>query len=235
MIARYDISAILDLTPQQTMPPGRPEKYNMRHGEVVLRDPSKITGVVIHQTACVFGVSPDQVRRAGGDPVLAKHRRALNIAAHVTAFNTGKAVYANPLDWYVYHGNGFNAYCHGLEIEGLFCGIKGRTNTAAGDPKDVTVLTRATIDAARLGLTFLVDRGRAAGSPIEWVYAHRQSSATRRSDPGQEIWEEVVLKYAVPVLGLRVNNDLVLPASNKKNGPGYPIPREWDPSATARY
>lgn len=235
MIARYDISSVLDLTPQQTMPPGRPEKYNMRGKKVVERDPKLVTGVVLHQTACEFGVSDNQIKAAGGDPVLAKHRRALNIAAHVTAFMTGKAVYANPLPWYVYHGNGFNGYTYGLEIEGLYCGLRGNLRTVAGDPKDVSVLTRLTIDAARIGLTFLVDRGRALGSPIEWVYAHRQSSSTRRSDPGQEIWEEVVLKYAVPVLGLRVNNDLVLPASNPKNGPGYPIPKEWDPSASAKY
>jgi hypothetical protein len=231
----YDTSSVLDLTPQQTMPPGRPEKYNMRGRKVVLRDPKNVTGVVIHQTACVFGVSNNQVKLAGGDPVLAKHRRALNIGAHVTAFMTGKAVYANPLDWYVYHGNGFNAFCDGLEIEGLYCGLKGRQSTAAGDPKKITMLTRATIDAARTGLTFIVERRRAMGSPMEWVYAHRQSSASRRSDPGEEIWYEVVLNYAVPVLGLRVNNSLVLPASNRRNGPGYPIPKEWDASATARY
>lgn len=232
---RYDISGVIDLTTQQTMPPGRPEKYMMRGKQVVVRDPTKVTGIVVHQTACEFGVSKRQIEEAGGDPVLAKHRRALNIAAHVTAFMTGKAVYANQLPWYVYHGNGFNAYTYGLEIEGLYCGLKGNLRTVAGDPKDVTKLTRATIDAARTGITFLYERGRMLGSPLEWVYAHRQSSSTRRSDPGQEIWEEVVLKYAVPVLGLKVNNDLVLPASNPKNGPGYPIPREWDPSATARY
>lgn len=232
---RYDISSVLDLTAQQTEPPERPEKYKMQGKKVVRRDLSKVTGIVVHQTACEFGVSAPQIKRAGGDKVLAKHRRALNIAAHVTAFMTGKAVYANPLDWFVYHGNGFNSYTFGLEIEGLYPGLKGNLRTIAGDPSKATQLTRATIEAAKIGLTFLVDRGRAAGAPVEWVYAHRQSSSTRRSDPGQEIWEEVVLGYAVPVLGLKVNNSLVLPVSNPKNGPGYPIPREWDPKASARY
>lgn len=232
---RYDISNVLDLTPFQSEPPERPEKYKMQGKKVVRRDLSKVTGIVVHQTACEFGVSEAQIKRAGGDKVLAKHRRALNIAGHVTAFMTGRAVYANPLDWFVYHGNGFNSYTYGLEIEGLYPGLKGNLRTVAGDPKDVTQLTRATIDAARTGITFLYERGRQAGSPLEWVYAHRQSSASRRSDPSQEIWEEVVLGYAVPVLGLKVNNDLVLPASNPKNGPGYPIPRSWDPKATAKY
>lgn len=235
MIARYDISSVLDLTGQQTEPPGRPEKYK-RHGKKVVRhDLTKMTGIVVHQTACEFGVSPNQIRAAGGDRVLAKHRRALNIAAHVTAFMTGTAVYANPLDWYVYHGNGFNGFCYGLEIEGLYPGLKGNTKTLAGDPKSVTTLTKTTIEAARIGITFLYEHGRQLGSPLEWVYAHRQSSSTRRSDPGEELWYEVVLNYAVPVLGLKVNNNLFLPASNPKHGPGRPIPREWDPAASARF
>lgn len=232
----YDLSQVINLTAEQTNPPARREKYKLKGGRVLVRDPKKITGIVIHQTACVFGVSDRQVKAAGGDPVLAKHRRAMNIGAHVTAFMTGKAVYAHDLLWYVYSSNGFNPYTYALEIEGLYCGLKGVLSTAAGDPRDVTVLTKATIEAARLGLTFIYELGRRLGSPLEWAYAHRQSSPTRRSDPGEEIWEAVVIDYAVPVLGLKVNNSLVLPPSNPKHKTGgYPIPKQWDPSATAKY
>lgn len=232
---QYDISNVLDLTGEQTNPPARPEKYKIKGGKVVVRDPKTIRGIVIHQTACMFGASEKAVLAAKGNKILARHRRALNVAAHVTAFTTGRAVYANPLPWYVYHGNGFNPYTYGLEIEGLYCGVEGDPRTVAGKTKDAIQLTALTIDAARTALTFIYAEGLKLGSPLEWVYAHRQSSSTRRSDPGQEIWQTVVLDYAVKVLGLKVNNDLVLSSSNKKDGPGLPIPMEWDPGAKARY
>ena len=58
--------------------------------------------------------------------------------------------------------------------------------------------------------------------PIEFIWAHRQSSASRRSDPGQSLWQEVVLAYAVPVLGLKTQPARIW-------GDGRPIPVEWQP------
>jgi hypothetical protein len=64
--------------------------------------------------------------------------------------------------------------------------------------------------------------------PIEYLYAHRQSSGQKPSDPGYEIWQQVVLEYGVSVLGLKTKNEYVV-------GDGKPIPKDWDENSKARY
>ena len=76
---------------------------------VVSRDMTKVTGGVIHQTACYFGPVKEPVLR---------HRRALRVACHALAFTDGCVAIPNPLDCYVHHAQAFNAYTLGLEIEG---------------------------------------------------------------------------------------------------------------------
>jgi hypothetical protein len=228
---RLDTSAVLDLTHEQQNPPRVQGKHQLARGKVVLRDMSKVTGVTVHQTAVEFGVGPQQIAAAGGDRNLALARRALNVACHAMAFRNGMVVYANPLPWYVWHGNGFNPEDLGLEIDGLYPGLKNNPATAWRS-KGISRVTPEIIKAAQIAITFLVEKGRAMGAPIEKVHAHRQSSPTRRSDPGQELWEEVVLKYAVPVLGLKMEPARVLTVRDKTTGekkPGRPIPLEWDP------
>ena len=90
-----------------------------------------------------------------------------------------------------------------------------------------TPTTPAILDGFRAGIARLVAMGRAEGMPIEFVHAHRQSSASRRSDPGERLWREVVL-YMAPELGLRCEPALAL-------RDGRPIPREWDPMQRAPY
>jgi len=183
---------------------------------VAVRKPQSIDGIVVHQTATAFGTTPNQVQAAGGDRVLAKHRRALGVAAHMTAFDTGFAVLAHPLLWYVYHGNALNARSLGLEIEGSFPGEVG-----AGPEKLVGPL----LQAAKDGLAYLVLEGRRAGMPIRFIWAHRQSSQTRPNDPGEEIWRKIVLNYAERELGLISQPDLVMGGKSipdvwKKSGGG---------------
>jgi hypothetical protein len=175
-----------------------------------------------------------KVRGSKGEAVSGKHMRALNVASNITVFTTGVAVVANPLDYYVYHGNGFNLTDYSIEVEGTYPGIKGDKSTMAGSATMMS-LSQVTLDAIKEALSFLYEEGRKAGSPLEWINAHRQSSDSRRSDPGEEIWKEAVLGYAVPHLRLKVRNDLILPASNPKNGPGRPIPTAWDPASSNRY
>jgi hypothetical protein len=64
--------------------------------------------------------------------------------------------------------------------------------------------------------------------PIEYIHAHRQSSGTRRSDPGEELWQKVVLEFAVPVLGLKTEPSRVLKD-------GRPIPESWDLDGSGAY
>lgn len=200
-----------------------------RDGRPVVRDTSQVTGITIHQTAAPYGVADYQVRAAGGDRQLALARRSLRVACHVMAYREGFIAWANELTHYVYHGNGFNAFELGIEVDGRFPGVKGG-KTWNGRP--ATEVTDKLVHAARAGIELLTIEGRKAGMPIEYIHAHRQSSATRRDDPGEELWQRVVLNFAVPVLGL-----ITEPARTLKgrNGGGRPIPKEWDVSGVGYY
>jgi hypothetical protein len=216
-------------------------KVRVRGGRVVVRDPATITGVVVHQMAAPFGVSTRQLRLAGGVRELALARRALGIACHGAAFlpqspgQPGPIVLSAPCTWYVNHGNGLNATTIGYEIDGRHPGVDDDPDTAplredirstwGGPPSEIGTVGIAT---AREGLRWLVETARAEGCPIEWVYAHRQSSATRRSDPGERLWRAVVLEWAVPRLGLRT-----APADTW--GDGRPVPLAWDPAGVGAY
>lgn len=222
---------ILDTAAAQPDPPPRLE----RNGEVryrtappkrrvMERDPLSVHGICIHQTACVFGPAGDVARR---------HDRAHDVPIHALAFRDGVLALPYPLRWYLFHGNGWNARSLGLEIEGRYEGVESSgVHPDVRSLPDVTashdILDDLTITTARRGVYELVTRGRALGMPIRYVWAHRQSSGTRRADPGSAIWKHVVLDYAVAVLGLEAQPDVVL-------GEGRPIPREWDPAASAPY
>lgn len=206
---------VVNLTHEQPNPPRNdPPEHKIVRGKkpeldrVFNRPVNTIDGIVIHQTGSPFGVTAAAIKASKGDAVLAKHRRALGIAAHMTAFDTGYAVLAHPLEWYVYHGNGLNARSLGLEVEGLYPGKMTKP-----------LLTDKLLQAACDGLTYLVKQGRAAGMPIKFIWAHRQSSLTRPNDPGEEIWRKVVLDFAIGNLGLAPQSDYV-------NG-GETIPAHW--------
>lgn len=227
---------MLDITHLQTEPPDRPEHFYVENGHVRRRDIRTIRRIVVHQTACDFGVGASLLKAAGGDAKKAELLRAKNVAAHVTAFMQGEFVYAIPVDWVVKHGNGFNIDSVGLEVEGLYPGLTNVPSTIPGKHSAVTPLTDSTIHAAREAVKFLVEKVAQLGGRITHINAHRQASTTRRADPGEGVWKAVVVDYARPVLGLKTDVDLVVPpTSARQKKLGYPIPREWDPSATARY
>jgi len=216
---------LYDLRSEQTDPPKVPHKFRIIRNRVARRDPKTVTGITIHQTATDFSVAQFQINEAGGDRELALARRALNVACHVMSFRNGMVVWANPLDWYVYHGNGFNSTDLGIEIEGNYPGLIGGVTW---NKKTPTILTQTSISAAKAGLKLLLEEGRKAGMPIRYINAHRQSSGTRRADPGEEIWKKIVLEYAVPVLKLQTRPALFV-------GKGKPVPVEWDPDGVGSY
>lgn len=205
--------------------PSRP-KIKMAGKRPVVRYMPNVTGVTIHQTAIVYGVSAAQLRAAGGDRRLALARRALNVACHALAFRDGFFVASTPLSWYVQHGNGLNATTLGLEIDGLYSGLcddprttprrEDLETTWGGEPCE---LTPAIVEAGRSALRWLVIEGRREGMPIGQIWAHRQSSAARRSDPGEELWQSVAEPVAAE-LGLRIDYAATL-------GSGRPIPVQW--------
>jgi len=202
------------------------KKFKRRSGGgPVVRDPSHVTGITIHQTAVPYGVKEYQIHAAGGDEELALARRSLQVACHVMAFRGGFIAVPNDLRWYVYHGNGFNSFELGIEIDGRYPGVIGG-KTWNGKP--ASKVTEDLVRAACAGIEFLVIEGRKMGMPIEYIHAHRQSSATRRDDPGEELWKDVVLDFCVPVLGLKTE-----PARTLKDG--RPVPTEWDSNGVGSY
>lgn len=200
-------------------------KFKRRAHRPVVRDPAQVLGITIHQTAAKFGTAPYQVHAANGDAELALARRSLRVACHVMAFHDGFIAWPNPLEWYVYHGNGFNSFELGLEIDGNYPGVKGGRTWNNKTPTEVTA---DVVGAACAAIELMVIEGRKLRMPIEFIHAHRQSSATRRSDPGEELWRRVVLDYAVPVLGLKTEQGRTL-------GKGRPIPKDWDPNGVGGY
>jgi hypothetical protein len=134
-----------------------------------------------------------------------------------------------PLTWYAYHGHGFNPYSLGLEMEALLPGLRGK---ATWNKKPATPITPEFIAACRNATGYLYEEGRRAGMPIEFAWAHRQSTA-KPSDPGQELWEAVVIDFAMKELGLKPQYDLVL--TSRTGARGQTIPIEWDPHGVGHY
>lgn len=220
---------VLDLRDQQPNPPPKysgKTKHKIVRKSVVVRDPKTVDSITIHQTACTFGKGKYPTR----------HHRAIEVACHALAFRDGVVALPNPLPWYVYHGNGFNARSLGLEIEGSYAGERDNPNTPKredleshwGDDSKITLLDDLTIETARTALEVLLAEAAKWGADIKYILAHRQSSGSRKSDPGYEIWEEVVIHYAVKRLGLKTQPHYTV-------DDGRPIPLVWDPSGKGKY
>jgi hypothetical protein len=218
---------------QEPIPSSVYRKFKMRAGKVVKRPPSVVDGITLHQTGVLYSVNDRQIAAANGDERLALATRAKKIAAHAVSFD-GFFTKTYPLSFYVYHGNGLNRRTLGLEVDGLYPGLLDKPDTIELEhltslwKGTATTLTDRRVESARAALRYLVDEGRKLGMPIRFLYAHRQASATRRSDPGEEIWRRVVTQYAVPDLGLEVR-----PAFT--TGTGRVIPEDWSSEGDGPY
>lgn len=210
----------IDLRSLQPDPPSDERRYKLkRNGKVYKRDIKKITGVCLHQTSILYGISKRQTNEAGGNQHLALHNRGLKVACHGVVFGgegadieCGHALLVNPLRWYVWQADTMNSISLGLEIEGDYPGLMRSRNERVLDH---------IIKAAREALKALVNEARKEGAPIKYIWAHRQSSAMRRDDPGEEIWRRVALEYGVAVLGLETQ-------PGRTWGNGKTIPKIWD-------
>lgn len=212
-----------DLTAMQPHQAPNAARHN---GGTLRRDPKTITGLVVHQTAITYGVARYQVDAADGDVDEAQRRRALNVRAHTVAFREGWVVHAHHILSHVYHATVANECSVGLEIEGLYPGLRDIPETAPQEDelttwgkREADELDERTIVTARVALTSLVERALEAGAPLEYVWAHRQVSRNRRADPGEGIWREVV-EVMAPKLGLQLDYD-------RTWKDGRPIPRAW--------
>jgi hypothetical protein len=213
--------------------PIRPVKgYAIKGGRVVLRDPTKIIGITLHQTACEFGLAAYQIKAARGDRRLAQARRALAVPAHVVSFEE-QFVTPCPLLALAYHGHGLNNFTYGEEIEGLYFGVAGDLKTLwTGKLDRATEWTPKRRDTARAALYYIYTNGRRLGSPLEYLFAHRQSTA-KPSDPGQQVWEDIAIDFGEKELGLKPKLEYTL--VDRHGRKGRPIPREWDPRSPVKY
>jgi len=214
--------------------PGGKRKARLRApGVPVLRNPGDVDTIVVHQTAVEFGVSRRAIDASGGDATLALARRALDVACHAMAFRAGFFVAAHDLPVYVNHGNRYNAKSLGVEIDGRYAGLEDDPSTAAREDLRTTwggkptALAQTTVDTACAAIRWLVEEGRKIGMPISKIVSHRQSSDMRRSDPGQAIWQRVVLPIAREL-------DLEVVRSSPWRE-GRPVPVQWDPDGIGNY
>ena len=179
---------------------------------VVARKVSAVDAVCLHQTACMLGERPGRWDSTG---------------AHLGILLSGAIVWLHDWTKRVAHGNSFNASSVGIEVDGLFAGVAGDLSTVWDNPatparEQPQSPTDAQIAALHTAIRWICDDLEAMGGKLKRIVAHRQSSPSRRNDPGSEIWQGAALPL-IEELGLT------------DGGPGYtsgglPIPEAWDPS-----
>jgi hypothetical protein len=170
-----------------------------------------VRGWTLHQTAAVLG----DLREDRWDTV----------GAHRGVTAAGQRYLLHDLGRVVYHGNGWNALTGGIEIDGLFAGVEGDRSTVwkNGPESHLTDLQTQAVMWTIVDGYIEVAEG---GGGMTALVAHRQSSATRRNDPGGEIWRRIALVMQ-RLLELRDGGQV---DHRFKIGGGSPIPEAWNPA-----
>jgi peptidoglycan hydrolase-like protein with peptidoglycan-binding domain len=184
-----------------------------------------IVGVTLHQTACVLGEKPG---------------RWDNVACHVGITRGGKVLWVNDFEKIVWHGHGFNRRTIGIEIDGHFAGLEPFNEETGewepdlstywrpkGSKREPVSITEAQIKACKEVLRWLNRVVEEAGGDFKYCVAHRQSSGSRRGDPGEKTWKLVALPMMEELDLTEGGEGYFILDKNKK--PGFPISKEWDP------
>lgn len=172
----------------------------------------EVTGICLHQTACLLGERPERWRSVG---------------CHVGVTRGGQVNWLHEFNKIVWHGNGFNNRTVGIECDGLYAGIQGDPRTVWDDPttpakESGMELTPELIGALKETVRWIVSEVSKAGGEVKFLLAHRQSSVNRRNDPGSALWQ----------VALELMEELNLSDGGPgfKTGNGYLIPESWDPA-----
>jgi len=177
---------------------------------------AQIFGVVFHQTGCYLGENPERWAR---------------VNCHYGLTREGKVIKVNPETYFIWHAQGLSKYNIGIEVDGHYAGIEGNPNTVWKDGPSICNLSAGQI----MGLELLKDHLKAQFllNAAEWknIFAHRQSSEDRRSDPGSEIWQ-VALSWAKD---LNLDRDKFDGGCTYKKGTGSTIPKAWDIQRAGKY
>jgi hypothetical protein len=169
---------------------------------------SQINSIVLHQTACVL-------------PTLASWRPVpIHIGIPRSSGNVGKIFQLHPLTTYLYHANSLNSQSIGIEIEGNFPGLVADKSTHWAKGGGPHVLGAEQIQAARQSIDWIMSEAATAGGKITYMLAHRQSSKSRRGDPGDVIWKEVGI-WAMDTYKLSDGG------GGFSVGDGYRLPDQW--------
>ena len=185
-----------------------------------------IKGITLHQTACNMSDKP---------------MRYKNMAAHIAVTQCGNVVLVNPLEWVMYHGNSFNSKDVGIEINGHFAGkedydeateewtpnLKYYWKPRSKPNRKPMSVTDAQVQGTLSTIKWIMDEVAKRGGKVEYIHAHRQSSRTKTSDPGEKIWKLIAME-AKSRWGLEDGGP-------KFTSGGHAIPKDWDPSYTAKY
>jgi N-acetyl-anhydromuramyl-L-alanine amidase AmpD len=173
---------------------------------------TQITGMTLHQTACLLGERP---------------QRWGTVVAHLGVTRAGQVLWMHDFEKVVWHGNGFNSFTIGIEMDGTYAGIEGEDRTfwrPADEPdRKPQAPTLELVEGAKATVRWICHEVARHGGRIQRLLAHRQSSSARQCDPGSALWQQV----AMPL-----HKELGL----DDGGPGYtvgtgcPIPEKWDPS-----
>jgi hypothetical protein len=174
-----------------------------------VRDPARVSVLLIHQTAVLGGfgaterqidATPDHLPRYEREQVARQIRYRKTPYHGVYDPQASVSIVQWPVWAYMWHGNGGNGDSVGWAYDGKI----------PGDDLDV--------DAAREALRHMIDAARRQGAKLARVESHRQHSAARGGDPGAEIWRGVVLPVAAECgLGL----------STRVTGSGQANPAAW--------
>lgn len=170
----------------------------------------QITGITMHQTACDFGRE--------------KPQRWDTLHAHIGASREGSVFWIYDFEQIVWHGNELNNSTVGLECEGNYAGVAGDRSTVwqPGGGELVTPTTQL-VRASQEAIRWICQVVAQHGGQVRNLYAHRQTAASRRADPGAELWQQV----ALPMLEeLRLSDG----GSTFKIDNGRPIPEQWNPA-----
>lgn len=185
---------------------GRRRRYRVVEGEVIKRPRESIDTIVLHQAACLFGKDHES--------------RALRVPADMLIYRDQRIVLPKPLTWYANHANRYNARSLGIEVEGVYLGAP------RSKERRRTPVTAELLEAIEYGIPLLVELALNEGIVLKHYRAHRQSSRTRRGDPGYELWP--TMARACESAGLTCD-------MSETVGSGRPIPAVWDERAHAQY
>jgi N-acetyl-anhydromuramyl-L-alanine amidase AmpD len=207
------------LQPVATSPP--PGTHDRRkfaaqshHGYATSRRSLKsVSGVCLHQTGCHMGERPARYDGTG---------------AHVVVTRGGQIIWLHDFDRRVIAANGWNNNTVSIEIDGLYAGVEGDQRTVWDNPGTPMRETGMALTPEATAAACEVVRWICQAAPqVKTIVAHRQASASRRSDPGSAIWKAV----AIP---MRAELGLVTPDAFTM-GDGRAIPHEWDERSAHKY